>query len=63
MNRSGRERYSCSFFFDPNVETEIAPLPGRVTPERPAAVGPVSFGEFLRAELEAGYEKHKEGKC
>ncbi len=27
INRTGRERYSVPFFFDPHVSTEIAPLP------------------------------------
>lgn len=59
INSSGRERYSCPFFFDPNVATEIAPLPSCITPDRPAAFERINFGEFLRSELEAGYDKHK----
>lgn len=55
INRSGRERYSCPFFFDPHVNTEIAPLPGTGTPR----FEPQKFAEFLRSELEASYEAHK----
>ena len=60
INTSGRERYSCPFFFDPNVETTIAPLPSCVGPDRPAQFEPLVFGDFLRAELGAGYDQHKQ---
>ena len=55
INRTGRERYSVPFFFDPHVFTEISPLPGTGT----ARFGPLNFGTFLRGELEAGYDAHK----
>ncbi len=55
INRSGRERYSCPFFFDPHVSAVIAPLPGTGTP----GYEPLVFGGFLRQELEAGYDAHK----
>ena len=55
INTSGRERYSVPFFFDPHVSTVITPLPGTGTPRFP----PLHFGDFLHAELEAGYDAHK----
>lgn len=55
INRSGRERYSVPFFFDPHVSYDITPLPGTGTPQ----YEPLNFGDFLRGELEAGYEAHK----
>lgn len=61
VNRSGRERYSCPFFYDPNVATEIAPLASYTGPENPPRFEPLVFGDFLRAELEAGYQKHAKG--
>lgn len=59
INRSGRERFSVPFFFDPHVATNIAPLPGTGAPKFPA----VNFGDFLRAELEAGYDAHRADKA
>ncbi len=55
INRSGRERYSCPFFYDPHVQTVIEPLPGTGSP----LFEPQIFGDFLRGELEAAYEAHK----
>jgi isopenicillin N synthase-like dioxygenase len=55
INTSGRERYSVPFFFDPHVNTVVAPLPGTGKPR----FAPLHFGDFLRSELEAGYEAHK----
>ena len=59
INRSGKPRYSCPFFYDPNVATTITPFTGDdgTAPER--RFDPVVFGDFLRQELEAGYDKHK----
>ena len=57
INRTGRERYSCPFFYDPHVSAEIAPLPGTGAPRYDA----LNFGTFLRGELEASYEAHKPG--
>ena len=56
INATGKERYSVPFFFDPHVSTEIAPLPGTGDP----AFAPINFGDFLRGELEAGYDAHKD---
>lgn len=55
INRSGKERYSIPFFFDPHVTTTIAPLHGTGTPR----FTPIHFGDFLRAELGAAYDAHK----
>lgn len=53
INKTGRERYSCPFFFDPHVSATIAPFIGN------AKFPPLNFGEFLRGELEASYVAHK----
>jgi len=54
-NRTGRERYSVPYFFDPHVSTLIAPLPHLGDPR----FEPIVFADFLRGELEASYEVHK----
>lgn len=58
-NRTGRERYSVPFFFDPHVDTVIAPLPSCTSPGDPARFEPLVFGDFLRGELEASYQNHQ----
>lgn len=54
-NRTGRERYSVPFFFDPHVDTVISPLPSGGAPRFERIV----FGDFLRHELKASYDNHK----
>jgi isopenicillin N synthase-like dioxygenase len=55
VNRSGSERYSCVFFYDPNVSLNVEPLKGTGKPNFKS----LNFGDFLRKELVASYEKHK----
>lgn len=55
INATGRERYSVPFFFDPNVSTDIVPLPGTGRAKFEA----LNFGAFLKNELEAGYDAHQ----
>ncbi len=60
INVSGKARYSCPFFFDPSVATNIAPLDCCIEDGHEALFSSINFGEFLRSELEAGYDHHKE---
>ena len=55
INKSGQERYSCPFFYDPHVSLNVKPLRGTGEPKFNA----INFGEFLKKELGASYEKHK----
>ena len=55
INKSGKKRFSCPFFFDPHTSAVVQPLIGTGK----AKFSPINFGEFLREELEASYEKHK----
>lgn len=54
INRTGQERYSVPFFYDPHVSTEIAPLPGTGK----AKFESLKFGDFLRKELGDAYLAH-----
>lgn len=54
-NRTGRERSSVPFFFDPHVDTVISPLPALGEPR----FEPIVFGDFLRHELESSYDNHR----
>lgn len=59
INRSGKERFSIPFFFDPDVRASIEPLAccgGRDEPQR---FEPIAFEAFVRNELQAGYSRHK----
>lgn len=58
-NRSGHDRYSVPFFFDPHVSSTVAPQPACITPERPAAFEPIVFADHLRHELTGSYERHR----
>lgn len=62
VNRTGRERYSVPFFFDPHMSTTIEPLPGCVDASGPARFHPIEFGAFVRGELEASYDRHQPGQ-
>ena len=52
ISDSEHHRYSVGFFFDPDLHTEIVPLPSRVSPENPAS-SPVIYGEYLMQKLSA----------
>ncbi len=59
INRSGQQRYSCAFFYDPYVDTVVTPLDECVATGESAQFASVHYGDFLRAELEAAYQQHK----
>jgi len=55
VNRSGRERYSCAFFCEPNPDALIACIPACATPANPAKYPPIDFADFLRSKIEPTY--------
>ena len=59
INRTGRERYSCPFFFDPSAASLVKPLESVPVDARKANFEPIHFGDFLRSELGASYDQHE----
>ncbi len=53
VNRSGRERYSIAFFFDPNPEALVEGIPSCGEPRYP----PVLAADYLRMRLDASVAK------
>ncbi len=53
VNRSGRERYSIAFFFDPNPEAEVAVIPSCVPRGEPARYRPIAAADYLKLRLDA----------
>ncbi len=60
INPVGVERYSCPFFFDPHVNTEISPLTPCTSITSPARFDTIHFGDFLRTELQSSYVQHQQ---
>ena len=53
VNRSGRERYSIAFFFDPNPEAEVAAIPSCVPKGERARYAPILAADYLKFRLDA----------
>ncbi len=52
INRSGKQRFSCPFFFDPYFHQTIAPLRSFDSPQ----FAPVVYGEYLLDKLQKNYQ-------
>ncbi len=62
INKSNKKRYSCPFFYDPNVNANIRPLGNQVSKRKSAKFKPIIYGEYLKNELTTTYIQHKDGK-
>ncbi len=58
INTSGKARYSCPFFYEPNINANVSPLASCITSQNPLKYESIVYGEFLRSELKNGYERH-----
>jgi isopenicillin N synthase-like dioxygenase len=53
VNRSGRERHSIAFFFDPNPDAEVAVIPSCVSEDQRARYQPILAADYLKFRLDA----------
>jgi isopenicillin N synthase-like dioxygenase len=59
VNRSGRDRYSLPYFFDPNMDVQIECLPGCSGPANPWRYGKMRYGDYLMERLDKNYDYRK----
>lgn len=59
INKSSKERYSCPFFYDPNINAVIKPQGNRVSADNPENFEPIIYGDYLKHELTSTYNQHK----
>jgi len=59
INKSGKERYSCPFFYDPNINAVIKPQGNGVSSSNPEKYKPIIYGDYLKHELTSTYTQHQ----
>ncbi|PZO81215.1 MAG: isopenicillin N synthase family oxygenase [Mesorhizobium amorphae] len=59
INRSGRERYSQPFFFDPSMDETIEALPACVPEGSAPKFEPVLYGDYLMERIDKNYHYRK----
>lgn len=59
INRSGNERYSIPYFYDPSCDKVITCLETCQSAENPARFPPVRYGEYLMERIDANYSYRK----
>ncbi len=55
VNRSGRERFSIPFFFEPNMHTTIQVLDNFINENCPAKYNPIKYGDYLVDRLQGDF--------
>jgi isopenicillin N synthase-like dioxygenase len=59
INRSGRERYSQPFFFDPDMRTEIVPFASCIPAGQAPKFPPVLWQDYLMERIDKNYQSRK----
>ncbi len=59
INRSGAERYSMPYFYDPSADATIGPLPVCCSEDQPARFEAVRYGDYLMERIDANYAYRK----
>ena len=58
VNRTGKERYSCPFFFDPNIHSHISTLPNCVDKGEQSKYSDIVFGDMVMDHLRSNHDQH-----
>lgn len=59
INRSGRERYSQPFFFDPDMDSDITPFAACVPKGEAPRHAPVLWRDYLMQRIDRNYQSRK----
>ncbi|NKE43947.1 isopenicillin N synthase family oxygenase [Roseomonas frigidaquae] len=59
-NLSGGDRYSCPYFFDMDMASEVACLPSCTSAANPAKHPPVLYGDYLLERLNKNYSYRRQ---
>ncbi|MFC7522029.1 hypothetical protein ACFQS6_22650 [Xanthomonas populi] len=60
LNVSGKTRHSLNFFFDPDDDCVVEPLPPFVTAAAPARYAPTTMGAHLVQSFNGVFEYRKQ---
>ena len=62
VNRTGKKRYSCPFFFDPNIHSHISTLNSCVDKGEKRKYTDTVFGDMVMDHLRSNHDQHDQNK-